>query len=122
MYQIVKNIFYLIRNEVLPNPFGFISTNPNIVEGFTFFIGEPILFLISFWMCKILYDREEPIIGSILYMFFYSTNIFILINLNKLCTSINKIVAIYIVLVILIFIGLIQTRMRINKKKFLGYY
>ena len=68
MYQIVSALNGFIREEIMPNPFEFVSDNQLIVMLFTYLIGGTILRIISFHMCGIFYKRRQaPVLGSIGY-------------------------------------------------------
>ena len=104
MYQIISGLNSLIREEVIPNPFEFISDNQLIVDLFTYLIGGIILYKISFAMCGVFYNRgDAPILGSILYMMAFSFNVWVLINISKLFNSIFIIGIIYLIVVIATF-------------------
>lgn len=105
MYKIISSFNSLIREEIMPNPFGFVSDNELIVMLFTYLIGATILHKISFAMCGVFYDRgEAPVLGSIGYMFFFSFNVGILIKISQLCNEILVIGIIYFVVVIVIYV------------------
>lgn len=104
MYQIISALNSIIREEIMPNPFGFISDNQLIVDLFAYLIGGMILHKISFEMCGIFYNRgDAPILGSIGYMMAFCFNVWVLINLSKLFNSILTIGIIYIMIVSVIF-------------------
>ena len=85
MYQIISALNGFIREEILPNPFDFISDNQLIVMLFTCLIGGMILHIISFSMCGVFYNRgQAPVLGSIGYMMAFCLNVCILINISKL--------------------------------------
>lgn len=105
MYQIVSALNGLIREEMIPNPFDFISDNQLIVMLFTCLIGGMILHIISFSMCGVFYNRgQAPVLGSIGYMMAFCLNVWILINISKLFNSILSISIVYFIVVIFIFI------------------
>ena len=109
MYQIVSALNGLIREEMMSNPFDFISDNELIVVLFTYLIGGLILHIISFAMCGVFYDRGScPTLGSIGYMFFFALNVGILMTISQWFNSCLAIGIIYMVLVITIFIILIH--------------
>lgn len=104
MYQIISGLNSLIREEIMPNPFEFISDNQLIVDLFTYLIGGIILYKISFAMCGVFYNRgDAPISGSIGYMMAFSFNVWVLINISKLFNSIFIIGIIYFIVVIATF-------------------
>lgn len=104
MYQIVSMLNGFIREEMMPNPFEFVSDNQLIVMLFTYLIGGTILHIISFSMCGVFYNRgQAPMLGSIGYMIAFSLNIWILINISKMFNSILTIWIIYVITVIAIF-------------------
>lgn len=104
MYQIISGLNSLIREEIMPNPFGFISDNQLIVDLITYLMGGIILYKISFAMCGVFYSRgDAPILGSIGYMMAFSFNVWVLINISKLFNSIFIIGIIYLVVVIATF-------------------
>ena len=105
MYNFVKMVNAFIREEILPNPFETISENQIIVIIFTYIIGGTILHFISFNMVGIFYKKgQAPIIGSILYLFSYAFNVWLILNIGKLFSNIIITISIYIILVIIIFI------------------
>lgn len=105
MYQIVSTFNGFIREEILPNPFDFISDNQLIVMLFTYLIGGMILHIISFFMCGVFYNRgQAPVLGSIGYMMAFSLNVWLLINISKIFDSILTISIVYFIVVIFIFI------------------
>lgn len=104
MYQIVSTLNGFIREEMMPNPFEFVSDNQLIVMLFTYLIGGMILHLISFSMCGIFYNRgQAPVLGSVGYMIAFSFNVWILINISKVFDSILTISIVYSIIVIAIF-------------------
>lgn len=104
MYQIISGLNSLIREEIMPNPFEFISDNELTVALFTYLIGGTILHIISFAMCGVFYNRgDAPILGSIGYMMAFSFNVWVLINISKLFNSIFIICFIYFIVVIATF-------------------
>lgn len=105
MYQIISGLNSIIREEMMPNPFEFISDNQLVVNLFTYFIGGIILYKISFAMCGVFYNRGScPTLGSIGYMFFFSFNVGILIKISQWCNEILAIGIIYFVVVIVIYV------------------
>ncbi len=105
MYQIVSALNGLIREEMIPNPFDFISDNQLMVMLFTYLMGGMILHIISFSMCGVFYNRgQAPVLGSIGYMMAFSLNVWLLINISKLFNSILSISIVYFIVVIFIFI------------------
>lgn len=52
-YKIISALNGFIREDMMPNPFEFISDNELIVALFTYLIGGLILHVISFAMCGI---------------------------------------------------------------------
>lgn len=104
MYQIVSILNGFIREDIMPNPFEFISDNELIVALFTYLIGGLILHVISFAMCGVFYNRgQAPVLGSIGYMIAFSFNVWILINISKVFDNILTISIIYTIIVIAIF-------------------
>lgn len=104
MYQIISGLNSVIREELMPNPFGFISENQLVVDLFTYLIGGIILYKISFAMCGVFYNRgDAPILGSIGYMIAFSFNVWVLINISKLFNSFFIICFIYFIVVIATF-------------------
>ena len=107
MYKIISALNGFIREDIMPNPFEFISDNELIVALFTYLIGGLILHVISFAMCGIFYDRGScPTLGSIGYMFFWTLNVGILMIISQLINSFLAIGIIYMILVITIFVVL----------------
>lgn len=104
MYQIISGLNSLLREEIMPNPFEFISNNQLVVDLFTYLIGGIILYRISFAMCGVFYNRgDAPILGSIGYMIAFSFNVWVLISISKLFNSIFIICFIYFIVVIATF-------------------
>ena len=104
MYRIISALNGFIREEMIPNPFEFISENQLIVMLFTYLIGGTILHIISFNMCGVLYKRgQAPVLGSIGYMIAFSFNVWILMNISKVFDNILSISIIYTIIVIAIF-------------------
>ena len=104
MYQIVSALNGFIREEIMPNPFEFVSDNQLIVMLFTYLIGGTILRIISFHMCGIFYKRRQaPVLGSIGYMMAFSLNVWLLINISKVFDSTLTISVVYSIIVIVIF-------------------
>lgn len=105
MYKFVSALNGFIRDEIIPNPFEFISTNQLIVDLFTYLVGGIILYEISFAMCGIFYNKgDAPILGSIGYMIAFGFNVLVIINISKLFDSILAISIVYFIVVIFIFI------------------
>ena len=105
MYRLISSFNSLIREEIMPNPFGFVSDNELIVMLFTYFIGAAILHKISFAMCGVFYERgEEALLGSIGYMFFFVLNTYIIIKTSQWFDGLLVIGSIYFILVIAVFI------------------
>ena len=85
MYMFVRTINYFIRENILSNPFEFVSGNYLMVYLFTTTVGSCMLYKIAYSMCGIFYRRgQAPILGSILYMVFFILNIKILTFIAKL--------------------------------------
>ena len=107
MYQIVSILNGFIREDIMPNPFEFISDNELIVALFTYLIGGLILHVISFAMCGVFYYRGScPTLGSIGYMFFFALNVGILRTISQCFNSFLAIGIIYTIVVIIIFVVL----------------
>lgn len=104
MYQIVSILNGFIREDIMQNPFEFISDNQLMVLLFTYLIGGMILHIISFSMCGVFYNRgQAPVLGSIGYMIAFSFNVWILINISKVFDNILTISIIYTIIIIAIF-------------------
>ena len=104
MYQIVSTLNGFIREEMMPNPFEFISDNPIIVLVFTSLIGSKILKNLAYSMCGIFYNKgDAPILGSILYMFFWGLNVYILIKVSQFFNNIYVVCIIYSIAIMLIY-------------------
>lgn len=86
IYKIVALFSFIIRQFLIPNPFeslrGKILINfgtltvpipPELIN----LMIEPILFFITYTVVGIYYNKEydEPILGSILYLFFYAIHV-----------------------------------------------
>ena len=83
MYQIVSALNGFIKEEMMPNPFEFISDNEVVAILFFALFGGKLLYKIAFAMCGIFHSRREnKILGSIGYMFFYYINVRVLITLR----------------------------------------
>lgn len=104
MYQIVSALNGIMRDELLPNPFEFISNNSIIVLVFTALIGSRILHNLAYSMCGIFYNKgKAPTLGSILYMLFWYLNVGILIKLSTIFNSVLVICILYFAFVIMIY-------------------
>lgn len=104
MYQLVSLLNSFIRNEIITNPFEFISDNPIIVVLFTYIIGGAVIHFIAFNMVGIIYKKgQSPIIGSILYLLAYTFNVWLILNISKMCMNSIITISIYFILVIMIF-------------------
>lgn len=87
MYKLIAIISTLVRQFVIPNPF-------EVLEGMTIPVGnafillspellnwmiEPIVHSITFAIVGLYYKKySAPMVGSILYLFFYSIHVFLL--------------------------------------------
>lgn len=104
MYQLVSLLNGFIRNEIITNPFEFISDNPIIVVLFTYIIGGAVIHFIAFNMVGIIYKKgQAPIIGSILYLLSYAFNVWLILNISKMCLNSIATISIYFIIVIIIF-------------------
>lgn len=104
MYQIVSMLNGFIREDIMPNPFEFISDNPIIVLVFTSLIGSKMLKNLAYSMCGIFYNKgDAPILGSILYMFFWGLNVCILIKVGQFFNNIYVVCIIYSIAIIFIY-------------------
>lgn len=104
MYQIVSILNGFIREDIMPNPFEFISDNPIIVLVFTSLIGSKMLKNLAYSMCGIFYNKgDAPILGSILYMFFWGLNVCILIKVGQFFNNIYVVCIIYSIAIIFIY-------------------
>ena len=104
MYQIVSMLNGFIREDIMPNPFEFISDNPIIVLVFTSLIGSKMLKNLAYSMCGIFYNKgDAPILGSILYMFFWGLNVCILIKVGQFFYNIYVVCIIYSIAIIFIY-------------------
>ncbi len=105
MYDIVKIFNIVVRNQLLPNPFEYMFQNQiTLILIFSLFGGK-ILKDIAYKMCGVFYkSKNNKVLGSIGYMFFYYINVQVLIKLSLLCENINLILLIYIIFVIMMFI------------------
>lgn len=111
MYQIISVLNSIIREQVMPNPFEFVSDNQLIVILFTYLIGGTILHIISFNMCGVFYKRgQAPVLGSIGYMFFFTLNTFVIIKISEWLNGISMIGIIYALIVFIIFILLYKIK------------
>lgn len=111
MYQIISALNGFIREEMIPNPFDFMSDNQLMVMLFTYLIGGMILHIVSFSMCGVFYkSRSNKTLGSIGYMFFYCINVQVLIKLCQWFQDINLVIWIYMLFVILMFIVLYKVK------------
>lgn len=107
MYQIVSALNGLIREEIMPNPFEFISNNEVVAILFFALFGGKVLNKIAFSMCGIFHSRRgNKTLGSIGYMFFYCLNVWILLKIQTLTQNIKLILIIYIIAIIALFCGL----------------
>ena len=116
MYQIISRLNSLIREELIPNPFEFISDNEVVAILFFALIGGKLLYKIAFSMCGFFHSRNgNKTLGSIGYMFFYYINVQTLLKLSQLFNNVNLICSLYIVFVIGMFILLNKIKVGINK-------
>lgn len=105
MYQIISGLNSLIREEIMPNPFEFISDNQLVSILFFSLFGGRLLYKIAFSMCGIFDDRREnKTLGSIGYMFFYCINVGVLLKSSQLFNNVSLICTLYMVFVIGMFI------------------
>ena len=105
MYKLVSSLNSIIRDEIIANPFEFISDNPIIVMLFTYIIGGALVHFISFNMVGIIYKKgQAPIIGSILYLLAYAFNVWLILNISKMCLNSIVTISIYFIIVIIIFL------------------
>ncbi|MTI70072.1 MAG: hypothetical protein FH751_07465 [Firmicutes bacterium] len=71
MYRIIAGISAIIRQVYLPNPFADLQWGVLIN-----FLVEPILYRCTYLIVGLFYNRGEwPVLGSILYLFFYVLHI-----------------------------------------------
>jgi len=113
MYKIISGLNSFIGEEIIPNPFEFISDNAIIVSLFSFCIGSWLLHKISFAMCGIFYNKgEAPVLGSFGYLVAYSLNVLAIIIISKMFNSFFIIGIVYIMVVICTFILLYKIKQR----------
>lgn len=111
MYQIVSAMNGFIREEMMPNPFEFISDNEMVAILFFALFGGKALYKIAFDMCGVFYKSgSNKILGSIGYMFFYYINVQVLIKLCQCFQDITLIMFIYMVFVIVMFVVLSKVK------------
>ena len=104
MYKIVSIFNGYIREEILPNPFEFISENSLLVYLFRYLIGGMIIHIISFSMCGIFYNRGQcRVLGSMLYMFFYILNLGIIMLISRWFQSVTVICVVYLIISVCVF-------------------
>lgn len=104
MYKIVSALNGFIREEMITNPFEFISDNQLVVMLFTYLIGGIILHIISFNMCGVFYKRgQAPVLGSIGYMMAFCFNVWVIKNISNLFNSVLLISIIYSIIAIMVF-------------------
>lgn len=116
MYQLISSINSIIREEIMPNPFSFISSNEIVVILFFSLFGSKLLHTIVFNMCGIFYiSKSNKTLGSIGYMFFYYINIQVLLKLNELFNNVALIMIIYIITVVCMFGLLNKAKNKINE-------
>lgn len=109
MYKLIAAISLLIRNFYLPNPFEHLKMGVLINWG----IGL-ILFPITFLVVGLFYERRSaPILGSVLYLFFYAlhTGLIILCGVFNFVTI--AIIAI-LFLYVMILIGLVLLKNKLS--------
>lgn len=100
-----------MRNQVLPNPFKYITYNQPIAIYIFSLFGSIALNKITFEMCGVLYkSRSNKTLGSVLYAIFYFINIEILTELCKNIQNINLILLVYMICVIAIFVVLYKVK------------
>lgn len=111
MYQLISTINYFIRENIMPNPFEFISENSLIVMTFSAIIGSKILHKLAFNMCGIFYTKgEAPTLGSILYMIFFSLNAGLLILIGRIFKEITIIITVYAISIAIFYIILTKIK------------
>ncbi len=104
MYQIVRALNGLIREEIMPNPFEFISNNEVVAILFFALFGGKVLCKIAFSMCGIFHSRRgNKTLGSIGYMFFYYLNVWILLKIQTLTQNIKLVLSLYTITIITLF-------------------
>ena len=114
MYQLINTINYFIRENIMPNPFEFISDNHLIVMIFLTIIGNKILHRLTFNMCGIFYTKAKaPILGSILYMIFFSLNLGLLIFIGIIFKKITIIIMVYTISIAIFYNILIKLKNKI---------
>ena len=111
MYQLISTINYFIRENIMPNPFEFISENSLIVMIFSAIIGSKILHKLAFNMCGIFYTKgEATTLGSILYMIFFSLNAGLLILIGRIFKEITIIITVYAINIAIFYIILTKIK------------
>ncbi len=115
MYEIVSLFNSIIREEMISNPFEFISNDALIVILVYSLIGEKVISKIAFEMCGIFYTRgSNKTLGSIGHLFFYFLNVWILLKLQTLTQNITLILSLYTIIIIMLFWGLGRIKKAIN--------
>lgn len=107
MYQIISALNGFIRDEMVPNPFEFISNNSLVVLLIYSFIGEKVISRLAFYMCEIFYTRGgNKTLGSIGHLFFYLLNVMILIKLQEIIQNVTLILSFYTIIIFILYVGL----------------
>ena len=107
MYDVVKIFNSVVREDVLSNPFEYMFQNEIIAILIFSLFGGKVLNDIAYIMCGVFYkSRSNKVVGSIGYMFFYCINVQVLIKLSQWFQNINLILLIYVVFLLVMFIGL----------------
>lgn len=111
LYTTLAGLFWLYRQYAIPNPFEVLGEQiiftigeitvpltPDVLN----WLADPIIFAITFGIVGIYYERGSfPVLGSILYMFFYCLHmagIYFLLSLYPMVWLIIIILVLYVVL------------------------
>lgn len=80
MYKIVAVISYFVRQNCMPNPFG-TDLNAWLMD----LLGmSAILYVFTFGIVGLFYDEgSAPVLGSLLYLFFYSVHMGLLVLMGN---------------------------------------
>jgi len=111
LYAIISISSIIIRNFYLPNPFEEILINKGQALSLNFIIGEPLLYVLSFTMCGIFYNKGGiSALGSLGYLFFYFVNTAIIIILAKLISNLILLGIIYAIIIIIVYVIIFKIR------------
>lgn len=104
MFKFVHLVSALIRQFLLPNPYINLFKEEVYADLFNIVIGGYILHKLSFWLTGMGYTKgvDEPVEGSIGYLFSYIVLTFIITFIGKIFTDIRIVIAIFLIIYIIL--------------------